>query len=168
MPSTGLQAAERGHSHSFSQFTPYQPSGHAGTDTQTHNPTPQHDHTHTPRQSYFQQTTSRRKKHPREHRCYRCTVGCQLEFPQHDQFTSDVLSVDLDFNFLNRVVCTCLHDATVAAIVGATGRTSVIAKFRYTGPTGPDDQTKSADFVGDPGLRPGSREKVRSGPVGSG
>jgi len=65
------------------------------------------------------------KKHPREHKCYRCTVGCQLEFPQHNQFTSDVLSVDLDFNFLNRVVGTCLHDATVAAIVGATGRTSV-------------------------------------------
>ena len=47
----------------------------------------------------------------------------------------------------------------------------VIAKFhytvRYTGPTGPD-QTKSADFVGDPGLRPGSREKVRVGPCGSG
>jgi len=39
-------------------------------------------------------------------------------------------------------------------------------KFHYTGPTGPD-QTKSADFVGDPGLRPGSREKVRAGPVGS-
>jgi len=43
----------------------------------------------------------------------------------------------------------------------------IIAKFHYTGPTGPD-QTKSADFVGDPGLRPGSREKVRAGPVGSG
>jgi len=42
---------------------------------------------------------------------------------------------------------------------------TVIAKFHYTGPTGPD-QTKSADFVGDPGLRPGSREKVRAGPVG--
>ena len=41
------------------------------------------------------------------------------------------------------------------------------AKFHYTGPTGPD-QTKSADFFGDPGLRPGSREKVRVGPVGSG
>ena len=44
----------------------------------------------------------------------------------------------------------------------------LITKFHYTGPTGPD-QTKSADFVGDPGLRPGSREKsvrVRSGPVG--
>ena len=39
----------------------------------------------------------------------------------------------------------------------------IIAKFHYTGPTGPDrtgpDQTKSADFVGDPGL-------VVSGPVG--
>ena len=35
------------------------------------------------------------------------------------------------------------------------------------GPTGPD-QTKSADFVGDPGLRPQSREKVRAGPRGSG
>ena len=33
----------------------------------------------------------------------------------------------------------------------------VRAKFHYTGPTGPD-QTKSADFVGDPGL-------VRSVPV---
>ena len=43
----------------------------------------------------------------------------------------------------------------------------VIAKFHYTGPTGPD-QTKSADFVGDPGLRPGSREKVRADPRGSG
>ena len=43
----------------------------------------------------------------------------------------------------------------------------VIANFLYTGPTGPD-QTKSADFVGDPGLRPGSREKVRAGPCGSG
>jgi len=42
-----------------------------------------------------------------------------------------------------------------------------IAKFHYTGPTGPD-QTKSADFVGDPGLRPGSLEKVREGPRGSG
>ena len=43
---------------------------------------------------------------------------------------------------------------------------TLIAKFHYTGPTGPD-QTKSADFVGDPGLRPGSREKVRAGgPVG--
>jgi len=45
----------------------------------------------------------------------------------------------------------------------------IIAKFHYTGPTGPD-QTKSADFVGDPGLRPGSPTKssgsarVRSGP----
>jgi len=36
-----------------------------------------------------------------------------------------------------------------------------IAKFHYTGPTGPD-QTKSADFVGDPG------GLVGSGPVGSG
>ena len=166
MPSTGLQAAERGHSHSFSQFTPYQPSGHAGTDTQTHNPTPQHDHTHTPRQSYFQQTTSRRKKTPkRAHRCYRCTVGCQLEFPQHDQFTSDVLSVDLDFNFLNRVrVCTTQPSRRSSARPVAR---PFIAKFHYTGPTGPD-QTKSADFVRDPGLRPGSREKVRSGPVGPG
>ena len=43
----------------------------------------------------------------------------------------------------------------------------VTAKFHYMGPTGPD-QTKSADFVGDPGLRPGSREKVRAGPRGSG
>jgi len=43
----------------------------------------------------------------------------------------------------------------------------VIAKFHYTGPTGPD-QTKSADFVGDPGLPPGSGEKVRAGPCGSG
>ena len=43
----------------------------------------------------------------------------------------------------------------------------LIAKFHYTGPTGPD-QTKSADFVGDPGLRPGSREKVRAGQCGSG
>jgi len=42
-------------------------------------------------------------------------------------------------------------------------KTYVIAKFHYTGLTGPDE-TKSADFVGDPGLRPGSREKVRSGP----
>ena len=42
----------------------------------------------------------------------------------------------------------------------------LIAKFHYTGPTGPD-QTKSADFVGDPGLRPGSRKKVRAGPRGS-
>ena len=42
----------------------------------------------------------------------------------------------------------------------------VIAKFHYTGPTGPD-QTKSGDFVRDPGLRPGSREKVRAGPCGS-
>jgi len=43
---------------------------------------------------------------------------------------------------------------------------TVIAKFHYTGPTGPD-QTKSADFVGDPGLRPGLAKKsarVRSGP----
>ena len=39
---------------------------------------------------------------------------------------------------------------------------TVIAKFHYTGPTGPD-QTKSADFVGDPrGLcqRPGSAAQV--------
>jgi len=43
----------------------------------------------------------------------------------------------------------------------------LIAKFNYTGPTGPD-QTKSADFVGDPGLRPGSREKVRAGTCASG
>ena len=48
---------------------------------------------------------------------------------------------------------------------GVCGR-YVIAKFHYTGPTGPD-QTKSEDFVGDPGLRPGSREKVRAGPRGS-
>jgi len=39
----------------------------------------------------------------------------------------------------------------------------VIAKFHYTGPTGPD-QTKYADFVGDPGLRGSVR--VRAGPVG--
>ena len=44
---------------------------------------------------------------------------------------------------------------------------AVIAKFHYTGPTGPDE-TKSADFVGDPGLQPGSREEVRAGPVGCG
>ena len=43
----------------------------------------------------------------------------------------------------------------------------IIGKFHYTGPTGPD-RTKSADFVGDPGLRPGSREKVRAGARGSG
>jgi len=47
-----------------------------------------------------------------------------------------------------------------------------MAKFHYTGPTGPD-QTKSADFVGDPGLRlcgPGLAKKsvlFRAGPVGS-
>jgi len=34
-----------------------------------------------------------------------------------------------------------------------------MAKFHYTGSTGPD-QTKSADYVGDPGL-------LGSGPVGS-
>jgi len=39
----------------------------------------------------------------------------------------------------------------------------VIAKFHHTGPTGPD-QTKYADFVGDPGLRGSVR--VRAGPVG--
>ena len=43
---------------------------------------------------------------------------------------------------------------------------TVIAKFHYTGQTGPDHQTKSADFVGDPGLRPGSREKVSAGACG--
>jgi len=43
----------------------------------------------------------------------------------------------------------------------------VIANFHYTDPNGPD-QAKSADFVEDPGLRPGSREKVRAGPRGSG
>ena len=48
-----------------------------------------------------------------------------------------------------------------------SGQELFIAKFHYTGPTGPD-QTKSADFVGDPGLRPGSLEKVREGPRGSG
>jgi len=31
------------------------------------------------------------------------------------------------------------------------GPLCVIAKFHYTGPTGPD-RTKSVDFVGDPGL----------------
>jgi len=46
-------------------------------------------------------------------------------------------------------------------------RCRVIAEFHYTGPTGPD-QTKSADFVGDQGLRPGSHEKVRAGPRRSG
>jgi len=49
----------------------------------------------------------------------------------------------------------------------------LIAKFHYTGPTGPD-QTKSADFVGDP-RGPGSPSnsvgpcrsvRVRAGPVG--
>jgi len=49
--------------------------------------------------------------------------------------------------------------------LGGGCKCPVIAKFHYTGPTGPD-QTKSADFVGDPSLRPGSREKVRAGPVG--
>ena len=35
----------------------------------------------------------------------------------------------------------------------------VIAKFHYTGPTGPD-QSKSADFVGDPGLVGSGRARV--------
>jgi len=58
-------------------------------------------------------------------------------------------------------------DGRAVLVYVTTAITSVIAKFHYTGPTGPD-QTKSADFVGDPGLRPGSREKVRAGPRGSG
>jgi len=56
---------------------------------------------------------------------------------------------------------TCSRLTSVSSALGV-----LIAKFHYTGPTGPD-QTKSADVVGDPGLRPGSREKVRAGPVGS-
>jgi len=54
----------------------------------------------------------------------------------------------------------------------------LIAKFYYTGPTGPD-QTKSADFVGDPRGPARTRTiriseklrwsvRVRAGPVGSG
>jgi len=56
---------------------------------------------------------------------------------------------------------TCSRVTSASSALGV-----LIAKFHYTGPTGPD-QTKSADVVGDPGLRPGSREKVRAGPVGS-
>jgi len=57
-------------------------------------------------------------------------------------------------------------DGRAVLVYVTTAITFVIAKFHCTCPTGPD-QTKSADFVGDPGLRPGSREKVRAGPVGS-
>jgi len=43
-------------------------------------------------------------------------------------------------------------------------RVCVIAKFHYTGPTGPDrtgpDETKSADFVGDPHLVGSGRVRV--------
>ena len=44
----------------------------------------------------------------------------------------------------------------------------VIAKFHYTGPTGPawtlsETRTDPTEFLGDPG-----RKKVRAGPVGSG
>ena len=66
-------------------------------------------------------------------------------------------------NFQSGVPYSPLLSATKVAICSH----SVIAKFHYTGPTAPD-QTKSADFVGDPGLRPGSREKVRAGRLGSG
>ena len=45
------------------------------------------------------------------------------------------------------------------------GRRWLIAKFHYTGPTGPD-QTKSADFVGDKKSPCGS-VRVRAGPCGS-
>ena len=55
-------------------------------------------------------------------------------------------------------------ESTSQSTAAGTCSCAVIAKFHYTGPTGPD-QTKSADFVGDPDLRPGSREKVRAGPV---
>jgi len=52
---------------------------------------------------------------------------------------------------------------------------SFIAKFHYTSPTGPD-QTKSADFVVNPGLHaarvsrksPCGSVRVCAGPVGSG
>ena len=62
--------------------------------------------------------------------------------------------------------CSGLRSFTLLTKTRATIREWIIAKFHYTGPTGPD-QTKSADFVGDLDLRPGSREKVRAGPCGS-
>jgi len=40
--------------------------------------------------------------------------------------------------------------------------TLVIAKFHYTGPTGPvQTRTDPTEFLGDPG-----RKKIRAGPVG--
>jgi len=59
------------------------------------------------------------------------------------------------------------ENRTRSHILKRKSQVRLIAKFHYTGPTG-SDQTKSADFVGDPGLRPESREKVRAGPCGSG
>ena len=58
-----------------------------------------------------------------------------------------------------------IHGTTSHAACACCALCQPIAKFHYTGPTGPD-QTKSADFVGVPGLRPGSREKFRAGPRG--
>jgi len=63
-----------------------------------------------------------------------------------------------------------VHGSAMRSLCLVMSECCLITKFHYTGPTGPD-QTKSADFVGDPGLRPGSREKsvrVRAGPCGSG
>ena len=41
---------------------------------------------------------------------------------------------------------------TISTILRSLIGGGLTAKFDYRGPTGPD-QTKSADFVGDPGLR---------------
>ena len=53
------------------------------------------------------------------------------------------------------------------ALLTAFNTRSVIAKFHYTGPTGPartlsETRTNPTEFLGDPG-----RKKVRAGPVGS-
>ena len=60
-----------------------------------------------------------------------------------------------------------IRGAKTANLSSRQYRCFVIAEFHYTGPTGPD-QIKFPDFDGNPGLRPGSYEKNRASPVGSG
>ena len=91
-----------------------------------------------------------------------CNISRHMEFIIEQGHRVNWVSGSLDC----RVTGSLGHQMWPSSMSAGEWWSILIAKFHYTGPTGPD-QTKSADLVGDPGRRPGSRETVRAGPVGS-
>ena len=90
------------------------------------------------------------------------SIGRPTDFAgkQHNNVRNVLLRNKTDPRDSYATLVTLLFAPLKSRIICVFVRCPLIAKFHYTGPTGPD-QTKSADFVGDLGL-------VGSGPVGSG